>query len=255
MQGTGSPCLYTYLRSPSPEMPERPRPAVVICPGGGYQMTSDREAEPVALRFLALGFQCFVLRYSVAGQAIFPGPQLELAAAVALVRRRAAEWMVNSEKIVVCGFSAGGHLAASLGVFWTRELLTAPLGLRAEEIRPNGMILAYPVITSGAFAHRGSFENLLGSRYEECLELASLEKQVSPDTPPAFLWHTWDDDGVPVENSLLLAGALRKHGIPLEMHLLPSGPHGLSLATEETGPSAESCAPWSEWAARWLRSL
>ena len=255
LTGKGEPRLYAYRRSPSPEMAAVPRPAVVICPGGGYQMTSDREAEPIALRFLAEGFQCFVLRYSVAGRVHFPGPQLELAAAVALVRRHAEEWMVNPDKIVVCGFSAGGHLAGSLGMFWNRELLTAPLGLRPEDIRPNGMILAYPVITSGEFAHRDSFKRLLGDRYEENLELASLEKQVSADTPPAFVWHTWDDNVVPVENALLLAGALRRHGIPLEMHILPSGPHGLALAAEETGIAVPSCAAWPDWAARWLREL
>ncbi|HIZ20082.1 MAG TPA: alpha/beta hydrolase [Firmicutes bacterium] len=255
IHGTGSPCLYAYLRSPYRELPSPPRPAVVICPGGGYQMLSDREGEGVALRFLQEGFQCFVLHYSVAGQAVFPGPQLELASAVALVRRRASEWTIDPDKIVVCGFSAGGHLAGSLGMFWNRELLTGPLGLSPADIRPNGMILGYPVITSGEFAHRGSFQSLLGERYEECLELASLEKQVTADTPPAFLWHTWDDDAVPVENSLLLAAALRRRQIPLEMHILASGPHGLALATEETGTAIPACADWPDWASRWIREL
>lgn len=255
LSGSGTPRLYAYIRDASPEMSSRPRPAIVICPGGGYGMTSDREAEPIALRFFSLGFQCFVLRYSVGGRVLFPGPQLELAAAVALVRRRAAEWQVDPDKILVCGFSAGGHLAASLGTFWNRVFITEPLGIKAEEVRPNGLILGYPVITSGEYAHHGSFHNLLGDRYEQDRELVSLEKQVSPDTPPVFLWHTFDDGAVPVENALLLAGALRKNGVPLEMHILPHGPHGLSLADEETGMVEPSCRAWPEWAARWIWAL
>lgn len=146
--------LYTYIRDESPEMEAHRRPAVVICPGGGYGMTSDREAEPVALKFLEKGFQCFILRYSVE-PVRFPAALLQLATAVAMVRSRADEWHVNADKIAVCGFSAGGHLAASLGVFWNREFVNGPLGLTPGDAKPNGMILGYPVITSGEFAHRG----------------------------------------------------------------------------------------------------
>jgi acetyl esterase/lipase len=117
------------------------------------------------------------------------------------------------------------------------------------------MILAYPVITSGEFAHRDSFINLLKDRYEQDLALVSLENQVSPDTPPAFIWHTFDDGCVPVENSLLLANALRKQGISFEMHIFPSGPHGLSLATDETGILNEGCRAWTEMAGRWIHEL
>lgn len=254
LPGGGAPKLYTYLRDRSPEIRDRQRPAIVICPGGGYGGTSDREAEPIALRFLAEGFSCFVLRYSCL-QAPFPGALLELAAAVALVRQNAAAWQVDPNKIMVCGFSAGGHLAASLGVFWNRDLVTGPLGLHHQEHRPNGLILGYPVITSGEYAHRGSFQNLLADRYDEYVDLVSLETQVSADTPPCFLWHTADDEAVPAENSLLFAAALQKQRIPYEMHILPSGPHGLSLATEETDSPSESCKDWTVWATRWIRSL
>lgn len=120
------------------------------------------------------------------------------------------------------GIFGGGHLAARLGVFWKQDFLLEPLGRKSEEIRPNGMILACPVITAGKFAHQDSFVNLLGDRYEEQIGLVSLENQVSPDTPPTFLWHTWIDTIVPVENILLLAGAFRRNGVPLEMHILPA---------------------------------
>ena len=246
--------LYTYIRDESPEMEAHRRPAMVSCPGGAYGGTSDREAEPVALKFLEKGFQCFVLRYPGA-PVRFPAALLQLATAVAMVRSRADEWHVNPDKIAVCGFSAGGHLAASLGMFWNREFVNTPLGLTPGEAKPNGMILCYPVITSGEFAHQGSFINLLGDQYEADLTLVSLEKQVSADTPPTFLWHTWDDPDVPVENSLLLAAALRKNGVSTELHILPSGPHGLSLATAESGIVQEACSGWPDWAARWLLDL
>lgn len=253
--GTGSPKLHAYLREPLSGSHLPFRQAVIICPGGGYSYTSDREAEPIALRFLAMGFQCFVLRYSVSGQSIFPGALLELAASLALVRARSAEWNIDPKRIVVMGFSAGGHLAASLGMFWNKEFVAGPLSLKNEDIQPNGMILCYPVITSGEFAHRDSFINLLGERYEENIALVSLENQVSVDTPPTFLWHTWDDSCVPVENSLLLASSLCRNGISSEMHILPHGCHGLALATSETNMVENSCKDWPEWAERWIRDL
>ncbi len=137
--------------------------------------------------------------------------------------------------MIVCGFSAGGHLSASLGVFWDREFVWEALGLTGEKVRPDGLILAYPVISSGEFAHRGSFEHLTGRSGEtKGEELLSLERQAGPQTPPVFMWHTAADGTVPVENSLLFAMALRKAGVSLELHIFPEGRHGLALASEET---------------------
>ena len=254
------PKLYTYLWENSPEMDAgRIRPAVVICPGGGYAGTSDREAEAVALQFMAAGFHAFVLRYSCYPSA-YPAALLEAAKAVSLVRERAGKWHVDPDKIAIMGFSAGGHLAGSLGVFWKRTLLSEALGVSSNLIRPNGMILCYPVITSGEFAHQGSFQNLLQDRYEELAEEMSLEKQVSKDTPPAFLWHTYADDGVPVENTMLMASALRKQGVPFELHIYPRGGHGLSLANEETKSAngfgvQPECQTWIELVKTWLKNL
>lgn len=258
LSGTASPKLYTYVRDASGEMKGHDkRPAVVICPGGGYSMTSDREAEPIALAFLEKGFQCFVLRYSVK-QVEFPGALLELATAVALVRSRAEEWNVDPEKIVVCGFSAGGHLAASLGTLWNRDFVTEPLGFHHEEHRPNGMILGYAVIGAGETANDTCFaccRNLLGSRYDAMLETVTLENQVGDHTPPAFIWHTVEDPVVPVEQSLVMAQALQKAGISYEMHIFPRGGHGLSLCTDEVNTPMPAGQAWPEWAARWLRDL
>ena len=237
------------------------KPAVILCPGGGYEMTSDREAEPVAIQYIAKGYQAAILRYSVK-PAKYPLALLQLAKAVAHLREYADEYHIDTEKIVVQGFSAGGHLACSLGVFWKKPFLSETLGVSAEQIRPNGMILCYPVITSGEYAHRGSFEALLGEdAYDpEKRKEQSLELQMTKDTPPTFLWHTEPDDCVPVENSLFFFEALHKNKIPVEMHIYPAGGHGLSLANEETKRQDGSgiqpeCQSWMELACGWMSRL
>lgn len=254
------PKLFTYVLDNTPEIdPYRRRPAVVLCPGGGYCMTSDREAEPVAIRLNALGYQVFVLRYSVK-PAVFPRALAELAAAVAMVRSRAEEWHVDPARITVGGFSAGGHLACSLGVFWQERFLKKIFRREDAVWRPDALMLCYPVITSGPFAHRDSFENLLGEADSRLLGRVSLETQVTGQMPPTFLWHTYEDDAVPVENSLLLAWALKRHQIPLEMHIYTHGIHGISLANEETmradGSSIQpECQNWIDLFDTWQRSL
>ena len=220
--------VTAYLRDVSPEIIDRKRPAVLICPGGGYEFTSDREAEPMALAFVAAGYQAFVLRYSVA-PARYPTALWELAATMTQIREHAEEWRIDPEQIATVGFSAGGHLAGCLGAFWNREVCTQKFS--AEKIRPNAQVLCYPVITSGEYGHAGSFESLLGTVPTD--DAFSLEHQVSRDTPPTFLWHTQGDQSVPVENALLLATALQAAGVPLEFHLFAAGRHGLSLANEE----------------------
>lgn len=253
--------LYTYVLDNSPEIDQnRKRPAVIICPGGGYVTTSDREAEPVAIQMNAMGFHVFILRYSVQ-PATFPTALTELATAVAYVRNRAEEWNIDANKVIVTGFSAGGHLAASLGVFWEREFLAERVKFDKDAYKPNGLILSYPVISSGVHAHQGSFQALLGDQQEELRERLSLEKQVNNQTPPTFLWHTFEDASVPVENSMLFAVALRKHNIPFELHIYPSGGHGLSLANEESMSVQnnfgiqEECQNWIDMAGVWIRKL
>ncbi|MDO5346754.1 MAG: alpha/beta hydrolase [Lachnospiraceae bacterium] len=254
--------LYTYFLDNSPEMhPKKKRPVVLICPGGGYEMTSDREAEPVAVRFLAMGFHAAVLRYSVA-PARFPEAILQLASAVTYLRAHAEQYHLDADKIVVQGSSAGGHLAASLGVFWNRPDIVKMLNVSPEMIRPNGLMLCYPVITAGEKAHQGSFRMLLGEDAKDDKKRSemSLELHVTKDTPKTFLWHTITDETVPVENSLLFFDALHKNQISAELHIYPVGGHGLSLANEET--SAENgygiqpeCQSWIELAGIWMRNL
>ena len=251
------PHLDSYLLDDQEE-PFR-RKAVIICPGGAYVFRAEREAEPVAMQFLAAGVQAFVLWYSVE-PAVFPMALMELAESVKVVRDHADEWNIDPDKIAVMGFSAGGHLAGSLLALWNSGFLAESLHVTEKEIRPNGGILCYPVITSGEHAHRDSFNVLLRGLSPEYLELTSLEKQVRKGHPPVFIWHTWEDDLVPVENALVYIDALRKAGVSCEAHIFAQGLHGLSIATKETGSdrddtAAEAARPWVSLAVTWLNNL
>lgn len=210
---------------------DRKRPAVIICPGGGYAYTSDREATPMATEFLAAGMSAFVLRYSCAPSR-FPTALIELATAVKMVREHAEEWNIDPNRIIVQGGSAGGHLAASLGVFWDHDVLRSR-GFQGKEHKPNALILAYPVISGTSHPHVDSFKNLLGDDLtDEMLEFLSLEKRVSKNTPPSFIWHTLEDECVPCQNSMAFADALLEHHIPLELHIFPEGSHSLVNGNE-----------------------
>lgn len=248
------PTMQTYILDGG-----KKRGAVLICPGGGYRGVSEREAEPIAMQFNAAGFNAFVLYYSVAPRK-HPQPLLDVSRAMCIIRQNVDEWHVNIEKIAVCGFSAGGHLAASLGVHWNKPYIQNHIGIDNGRNQPNALILCYPVISSGQFCHCGSFENLLGEgAKEELLLEMSLEHQINEKTPPAFIWHTFNDESVPVENSLLFAQGLRNKSIPFELHIYPDGRHGLSLATVETGEANNyifsHAATWVKLCIEWLNEL
>ena len=248
-----------YLPDRSREIdPERRFPAMVVLPGGGYRFTSDTEAEPIALRFVAAGFAVFVLRYSVA-PATYPQALCEAAQTIATVRERAESFFVDPHKVAVCGFSAGGHLAASISNLYGSEDVLSVLGGKAEDYRPDAHVLSYPVI-SYTRPHTGSFHNLLGEAFTEERALAlSMERHVTEHTPPAFLWSTTTDQSVPVQNTYLYALALAEHGVPSEVHVYPDGVHGLSLATWVSNKTEKKHNPiasaWIDEAIRWLTDV
>lgn len=254
--------ISAYIPENSEEINiNKKRETIIICPGGGYEFTSDREAEPIALKFVAQGFNAVVIRYSIA-PVRYPTALLELAETVRYVREKEKEWNVDTEKVIVCGFSAGGHLAGSLGVLWNNEIIEKYLDIKNEEVKPNAMILCYPVISSGEFAHKGSFDSLLGEKEAEISrENLSLEKLVSIETPKTFLWHTFDDGTVPVQNSLLFSNALAFNKVQFELHIYPSGVHGLGLCEEITAMNGRSehinshIASWFNLACQWIKTL
>lgn len=259
VEGSGKDvCLETYILGDVMDgARNRKTPLVLICPGGGYAMTSNREAEPIALQFNSMGYQAAVLRYSCA-PAVYPTALCEVAQSVKLIREHAEDWNVDAEKIIVMGFSAGGHLAASYGVFWNESWLTEKMQCDKQLLKPNGLVLCYPVISSKEeIAHQDSIKNLLGESYPEMKEQVSLEDKVGKHTPKTFLWHTFTDPVVPFWNSFRFAEALGKAGVPMEYHLYPQGGHGLSRANEQTaneeGKGVEKvCQSWVPLLRSWM---
>lgn len=236
-----------------------PRPALIICPGGGFTHCSQREAEPIVLAFASLGMNCFVLNYSVA-PCRYPQALRELTALVDLLWNNARDWNIDTERIVLCGFSAGGYLAASYCTLRDRPEITEfllPHPIRAA-------ILGYPVISAKAGAPRiRSFLNLLGVEKltEEQIQNFSLENHVrSGITPPTFLWHTAADSNVFVANALTYADALGAQKIPFELHIFPFGRHGLATSDRQTlhdyaMPEHQYVSAWVDLARNWLKQI
>ena len=210
--------------------------AVLILPGGGYERIAPAEEEPVALAFAAAGVQSFVLSYSVL-PARWPRQFLEGAAALAWMRRHAGEYGFCPDRVAVCGFSAGGHLAGCLSCLWDHPVLKETLGLAPAQVRPDASILCYPVVNEERYlSPLGGGEEL------------RLDRRARPDHPPAFLWATAGDATVPVDNTLDYTRALRKNGVPFELHIFQDGPHAMGLADRE---SARDEAHYNAHAAAW----
>ncbi|MFD0678487.1 MULTISPECIES: alpha/beta hydrolase [unclassified Paenibacillus] len=227
---------------------DHPTAAVVVCPGGGYARRADHEGEPIALWLNSLGISAFVVHYRVAPYK-HPNPLLDAQRAIRTVRSRAKEWNIDSNRVGILGFSAGGHLASSAGTHYDNGQPDAEDPIEREGCRPDLLVLCYPVISFISFKHSGSKQNLLGESPDAALvEHMSSEYQVTEQTPPAFLWHTADDASVPVENSLIFASSLSRNKVPYELHVFESGRHGLGLAAEQPGVRA-----WPELCADWLK--
>lgn len=253
------PMLTTYLPYNMTEMnrQDQKRPCILLCPGGGYGMVSQREAEPIALKLLTGGYNIFVLTYSVKPHT-YPVQLREVAAAMEMIYENADAWNCDTSRIAIMGFSAGGHLAAHYANCYAtpavREVFPESKGVQA-------CILCYPVINAAIqYRHAGTFRNLSGHEYpltaqEE--ELFSVDRHVTAQTPPTFIWHTAADRLVSVSNSLLYAQALAAHDVPFALHVYPAGGHGLATADGET--NGELTGPvlltrqWIPSALSWLQ--
>lgn len=279
--------LTTYVISDSPELlGGKKRPAIIICPGGAYLGCSDREGEGVALRFASMGYHAFVLRYStyfegkmgfpelgkeleVNQKCVHPTPMREIGKAMLTIREHAEEWLVDVDRIAVCGFSAGAHNSAMYSVYWDKPIISEYFNEKPEMFRPAATILGYTLsdyvmmrdfpkgpMEMGLFEAANIAFTGVKQPDEEKLKEISPARQVSANTPPMFLWATSEDSLVPVQHTLRMAHALADKKIPFEVHVYENGPHGLSLATQATAQSKKEIYPdasrWVSEAEAWL---
>jgi acetyl esterase/lipase len=244
------PTLRVYL----PESGKASGSAVVICPGGGYGGLANHEGDHYARFLNESGIAGFVLKYRLgSGGYHHPAMLQDAARAVRTVRARAAEWKLNPHRIGIMGSSAGGHLASTLLTHFDAGQPEAADPIERQSSRPDLGILCYAVITMGQYTHAGSRRNLLGQEPPaDLVRNLSNELQVTKDTPPCFIWHTWEDAAVPLENSLQFAAALRQAGVPFDLHVYEKGPHGLGLGSGDWNPARRH--PWTADCLFWLKT-
>jgi acetyl esterase/lipase len=234
------PTLTPYLAKPD----KATGASVVICPGGGYGGLAGHEGRDYALWLNEQGIAGFVLKYRLgSGGYRHPAMLNDAARAVRLVRAKADDWQVDPKRVGIMGSSAGGHLASTLLTHFDAGDASASDEVERQSSRPDLGILCYAVITMGPNTHQGSKNNLLGNNPSaELVKLLSNELQVTPQTPPCFIWHTWEDGAVKVENSLDFAVALRRAGVRFDLHIYEKGGHGLGLGSGHYDPSK-----WLDW--------
>ena len=236
------PTLRAYLA-------EGAKSAIIVCPGGGYGHLADHEGEPVAKWLNEAGISAFVLKYRISPHKE-PAPLADARRAIQYVRAHAEEYGIDKNRIAMLGFSAGGHLTANAGTSWVLGDESQKDPVDSESSKPDAMILCYPVITMEDYGHLGSREALLGKgASSDLIQKYSNEKQVCKETPPAFIWHTYADEAVPVQNSLAMSMALSESRVPHELHIFEEGRHGIGLAEE----FAKTTGKWKDLCVTWLR--
>ncbi len=247
--------LTSYALEPIQKVdPNRRFPAVLILPGGAYQWVSPREAEPVAMRFLSRGFSCFILNYSCAPSR-FPVALREAAMAMDYIRTNADRFHIDPGHVAALGFSAGGHLCGTLGTLYdAKEVTDIATG---AQIRPDALVLCYPVSVSNGRTHEDSFTNLCGED-KTLKDRLSLDRLVRRDMMPVFLWHTRTDDSVPVDGTMRLAAALAANDVPFSLHVFAEGRHGLATGDDlvyrrdNLPPVSDGVLDWPELSIRFL---
>ncbi len=257
-------CLFQEPTQNQTEWTPKKRPAILVVPGGGYAYCSEREGDPVALAFSQAGYQTFILQYHCGDASAYPTPLVEIARACAHIRMHSAEYGTDGDKIAAIGFSAGGHLAALLGSSWHRESLADLTGLTAEEMKPNALVLGYPVVHLKAFAERME----LHARDANAPVRGAMIKQYLPDsdplalvsalTPPTYIFHTMGDVTILPSDTLEYVNALVQHKVPCEYHLFSAGEHGLSTADSHSCYSRvypKRVHYWLPMAIAWLNEL
>jgi acetyl esterase/lipase len=227
--------------------------AMVICPGGGYGHLAPHEGKDYALWLNQHGIHCFVLTYRLGSHGYrHPAMLNDAARAVRWVRAKATDYKIDIQRIGIMGSSAGGHLAATLLTHFDAGNPNSADVIERQSSRPDLGVLCYAVISMGEFTHKGSRENLLGKTpAPDLVQLLSNERQVATNTPPCFLWTTYEDAGVPVENTLLFAKALRENQVPFDLHVYQKGGHGMGLGDKTM--SGTPSHPWAADCVFWLK--
>jgi len=242
------PALIIYL----PSKPQDTGTGIVVCPGGSYQhLAMDHEGHQVARWLTSRGIAAFIVKYRLGPKYHHPAMLQDVLRAIRVVRSRAAEFRIRPDRIGVMGFSAGGHLASSAATLFDRPEGHPADGLDNVSSRPDFAVLAYPVIAMGhAVTNQGSQKGLLGENpSRELLDALSTDKQVTPNTPPTFLFHTDADSGVLPDNSVFFYLALRKAGVPAELHIYQKGDHGVGLA-----PGDPVLSTWTDRLLAWMHA-
>ena len=239
------------------EIKPKLRPAMLVIAGGAYVFVAPRESGTVALQYAANGYATFALQYSI--KVPYPTALLEACMAVIYMRENADMYNVDVNHVAAIGFSAGGHLAASLANLYDEKEIQSVLKDRTKLARIDAVLLSYPVITMGEYTDKQTRKVITGENEELAMRL-SLENRVTKNSPPAFIWHTYEDNVVPVENALLYASACRKAGVPFALHVFEHGWHGLSLCSEETNDQTDAdkelsnVGKWFDLSLDWLKS-